>query len=53
MNKLIVTQYTDPMCIWCYGLEPALRKLEFHNVMGLLVCDHEAGTCHAQLGEAV
>lgn len=47
MNKLIVTQYTDPMCIWCYGLEPALRKLEFlnpdkvefHNVMGLLVGD--------------
>ena len=47
MSKLIITQYTDPMCIWCYGLEPALRKVElllgndveFHNIMGLLVGD--------------
>ena len=44
-NKLIITQYTDPMCIWCYGLEPSMRKInflnpdkvEFHNVMGILV----------------
>lgn len=47
MKKLIITQYTDPMCIWCYGLEPSLRKIdflnpdkvEFHNVMGILVGD--------------
>ena len=30
-NKLIITQYTDPMCIWCYGLEPSMRKIDFLN----------------------
>lgn len=47
MKKLIITQYTDPMCIWCYGFEPSLRKIdflnpgkvEFRNVMGILVGD--------------
>lgn len=46
-KKLVITQYTDPMCIWCYALEPGLRKIdvllgeqvEFHNVMGMLVSD--------------
>jgi len=44
-NKLRIIQYTDPICIWCLALEPALRKIEFlapeqvefHNVLGLLV----------------
>ena len=45
-NTLTIIQYTDPMCIWCYGLDVALRKIEFsndnvelHNVLGLLVRD--------------
>lgn len=46
-QKLIITQYTDPICIWCYALEPALRKIEFilqdqvkfNSVLGLLVAD--------------
>lgn len=44
-NELKIIQYTDPMCVWCLALEPALRKIEFlasgqaefHNVLGLLV----------------
>ncbi len=47
MEKLYMTEYTDPMCVWCYGMEPAVRKLEFLNpgrieirhVMGLLLKD--------------
>lgn len=46
-DRLTVTQYTDPMCIWCYALDPVIRKVsyvlgdraEVHNVMGLLVGD--------------
>lgn len=47
MSKLILTQYTDPMCSWCYGTEPALKKLSFlmgdqievHYVLGLMLPD--------------
>ena len=47
VSKLKITQFTDPMCIWCYGLDPALRKLQYHegdriefkNILGLLVSD--------------
>lgn len=47
MKKLTLIQYTDPMCIWCYALDGALRKLEFanadkiefKNTLGLLVRD--------------
>lgn len=47
MRKLILTQYTDPMCSWCYGTEPALKKLSFlmgdqieiHYVLGLMLPD--------------
>ncbi|WP_310603389.1 DsbA family protein [Anaerosporobacter sp.] len=46
-TKLTITQYTDPICIWCYALDPALRKIEFlipeqvkfRSVLGLLVGD--------------
>ena len=47
MSKLILTQYTDPMCSWCYGTEPALKKLSFlmgdeieiRYVLGLMLPD--------------
>ena len=47
MKKLRIIQYTDPMCIWCYALDVALRKIEFgnansvefQNTLGLLVRD--------------
>jgi putative protein-disulfide isomerase len=42
-----ITEFTDPVCTWCWGSEPVLRKLEtrFHNqikisyIMGGLVQD--------------
>lgn len=45
--KLKITQYTDPMCVWCYAIEPSLRKInyllkdkvEFENKLGLLIGD--------------
>ncbi len=47
MDTLKITAYTDPLCSWCYGLEPALtalgfslgEQLELHNVMGLMLPD--------------
>lgn len=47
MKKLRIIQYTDPMCIWCYALDVAMRKIEFgnassveiQNTLGLLVRD--------------
>ena len=47
MDKLKITAYTDPLCSWCYGMEPALtalgfslgEQLELHNVMGLMLPD--------------
>ncbi|MCF0155453.1 MAG: hypothetical protein HUJ84_07075, partial [Veillonella sp.] len=29
-DKIIVTTYTDPACIWCWRMEPVLRRLEAH-----------------------
>ena len=29
-KKVIVTNFTDPLCTWCWGLEPVFRKLETH-----------------------
>ena len=49
-NKIIITNFTDPVCTWCWGTEPIFRKLETHFpgkvefrfVMGGLVKDaHE------------
>lgn len=47
MNKLTITCYTDPVCTWCWGMEPILRKIELHygrqikfeHIMGGLVQD--------------
>lgn len=44
-DKLIITNFTDPICTWCWGTEPVLRTLEtyyneeieFRYVMGGLV----------------
>lgn len=27
-NKIIITNFTDPVCTWCWGSEPVLRALE-------------------------
>lgn len=49
-NRIIITNFTDPVCTWCWGTEPIFRKLETHFpgqlefrfVMGGLVKDiHE------------
>ena len=47
MSKVKITIFTDPLCPWCWGEEPFLRKLEthfpqqieFHSIMGGLVED--------------
>ena len=44
-----ITQFTDPMCTWCWGSEPIIRRLrtvfgdqiEFRYVMGGLVEDFD------------
>ena len=44
-EKLKIVQYTDPLCGWCYGLEPIMTKLrflladrlEFSYTLGLMV----------------
>ncbi|WP_289158716.1 DsbA family protein [uncultured Muribaculum sp.] len=28
--KVVITNFTDPLCTWCWGLEPVFRKLETH-----------------------
>lgn len=46
-DKLIITNFTDPICTWCWGTEPIFRRLEtyyngeieFRYVMGGLVED--------------
>ncbi len=29
-DSLIITNFTDPVCTWCWGIEPVFRKLETH-----------------------
>ena len=29
MDKIIIYQFTDPACIWCWGNEPTLRALDY------------------------
>lgn len=49
MATVTVTQFTDPMCTWCWGSEPILRhlrtaygdQLQFRFVMGGLIEDFE------------
>lgn len=49
-KKLKITHFTDPLCFWCYAMEPEMRKvrvllddqLEYRIVMGVLSSDvHE------------
>lgn len=43
-NKLEIFHFTDPLCFWCYAMEPEIRKLrvlldgqlDYHIVMGVL-----------------
>ena len=47
MKKIIITNFTDPVCCWCWGTEPVVRALEtrypgdieMRYVMGGLVKD--------------
>ena len=44
---LKITHFTDPLCFWCYAMEPDMRKVrvllgeqvDYHIVMGVLVSD--------------
>ena len=46
-KKLAIDHFTDPLCFWCYAMEPATRKirmlladqLEYRIVMGVLSAD--------------
>ena len=29
MNKITVYQFTDPVCIWCWGNEPVMRAIDY------------------------
>ena len=49
-KKLKIAHFTDPLCFWCYAMEPTMRKvrmllddqLEYRIVMGVLSSDvHE------------
>jgi len=30
MKKIVITNFTDPVCVWCWGSEPIFRALETH-----------------------
>ena len=46
-KKIKIIQYTDPLCTWCYGMEPVFRKVdyllkddvEFQVILGMLIGD--------------
>ena len=46
-KKLVIHHFTDPLCFWCYAMEPEMRKirvllgdqLEYRIVMGVLSSD--------------
>jgi len=49
-KKLTITHFTDPLCFWCYAMEPEIRKIrvlldeqaDYRIVMGVLSADvHE------------
>ncbi len=29
MNKITIYQFTDPICVWCWGNEPVIRALDY------------------------
>jgi predicted DsbA family dithiol-disulfide isomerase len=30
MKRIVITNFTDPVCVWCWGSEPVFRALETH-----------------------
>ena len=30
MRKITITNFTDPVCVWCWATEPVFRYLETH-----------------------
>ena len=46
-QKIKIIQYTDPLCTWCFGMEPTMRKIEyllgdkveFIYILGMLIGD--------------
>lgn len=46
-QKIKIIQYTDPLCTWCYGMEPTMRKIgyllgdkvEIVTILGMLIGD--------------
>ncbi|MEI8201311.1 MAG: DsbA family protein [Eubacteriales bacterium] len=30
MKRIVITNFTDPVCVWCWGTEPVFRALETH-----------------------
>ena len=57
MERIIILQFTDPICIWCWGNEPVMRAIEYlygdkikiEYIMGGLVED--ITTLYALTGE--
>ena len=29
MDKITIFQFTDPVCVWCWGNEPVMRAIDF------------------------
>ena len=29
MERITILQFTDPICIWCWGNEPVMRAIEY------------------------
>ena len=29
MERITILQFTDPICVWCWGNEPVLRAIEY------------------------
>ena len=30
MKPIVITNYSDPVCVWCWGTEPIFRAMETH-----------------------
>ncbi|MED9919903.1 MAG: DsbA family protein, partial [Megasphaera sp.] len=30
MKHIVITNYSDPVCVWCWGTEPIFRAMETH-----------------------
>jgi len=31
MKRIVITNFTDPVCVWSWGTEPVFRALETHH----------------------